>query len=596
MENPRLSFWAFFVILVSAAFSSQASAGGMVATLTPSLPSPATVGTSVTWTGSVSDAADGAIWYRFRARHLGQGYQMIRDFSPQTTLDWTAVDHEGWFEIELSAKNISTGEMVRTSAMYEITSLITGNQPSINPTSHPLVFLYSAPPCAGGSRMLVEFTAPDGTRTRTPFKACDPSFSMNYYLMGLYPDSAYTVHHLIDTGTSGTNLTAGPDLTFGTGSLSAKLLTQTVVKTPAQKISNQVLLGSTLGIPVATDLKGGVIWYGPSDITYITRPEIGGTFWGILLASPDDPSSQAIRKFDATGRTVLETNAARVNEQLAAQGRRQITAFHHEVRTLPGGRIAALADVEQILTDVQGPGPIDVIGDMIIVFDSQLNVVWTWDTFDWLDVTRTAVLGETCAQVVGCSPYNLAADANDWTHGNSVSQTPEGNLLYSSRHQDWLIKINYDNGGGDGHVIWRLGKDGDFDFASTDSYPWFSHQHDTNFEASDPTMLMLFDDGNTRVATFGSGNSRGQVLQLDETNRIATPVLNADLGVYSFALGSAQKLRDGDYFFDAGAVLGPGGPSAFSIEVNASGDVLSEIQANAMLYRSFRMTNLYTPN
>ena len=595
MQNPLGSFGAVFAIL-SAAFSSLVSAAGMVATLTPSLQAPVTVGTSVNWTVSVSGAADGAIWYRFRARHVGQAYQMIRDFSPQNTLEWTAADHEGWFEIEVSAKNTTTSERAQTTSLYEITSRISGNQPAINPTSHPLVFLYSAPPCGSGSRMQVEFTAPEGTRTRTPFKTCDPRFSVNFYLMGLYPDSNYTVHHIIDTGMSGTSLVPSADLNFRTGSLSATLFTQTVVKAPARKLSNQVLLGSALGIPVATDLKGGVIWYGPSNVTYITRPEPGGTFWAVSLGSPDDPSSQAIRKFDATGRTVLETNAARVNEQLAAQGRRKITAFHHEVRTVSGGRIAALADVEQILTDVQGPGPIDVIGDMVIVFDSQLNVVWTWDTFDWLDVTRKAVLGETCARVAGCSPYHLAADANDWTHGNSLSQTAEGNFLYSSRHQDWLIKINYDNGAGDGHVIWRLGKDGDFDFASSDSYPWFSHQHDANFEASDPTRLMLFDDGNTRAATLGRSNSRGQVLQLDETNRIATPVLNADLGVYSFALGSAQKLRDGNYSFDAGGVLGPGGPSAFSIEVNVSGDVLSEIRANVMLYRSFRMTNLYTPN
>lgn len=593
MQRIRVCFSAILMVAVLVGLPAAASASGMVATLTPSQPGPVAVGTVVTWTASVSDAADGTIWYRFRARHYGQAYQIIRDYSPVTTLDWTARDHEGWFEIEVSAKNIDTSEIVQSFAMYQFTSRIQSDQPSVNPTSHPLVFLYSAPACSNGSRMQVEFISPDGTATRTPFKGCNPKFSMNFYLMGLYPDSTYTAHAIVSDGT---NLTTGPDLTFGTGSPSGKLFTQTVMMTPTQQQSNQVLLGSALGTPVATDLKGSIIWYGPSDITYITRPEAGGEFWGITVGSPTDPTTQSIRKFDATGGTILETNAARVNEQLAAQGRRQITAFHHEVRTLPGGRIAALGDVEQILTDVQGPGPVDVIGDMIIVFDSQLNVVWTWDSFDWLDTSRLAILGETCAHVAGCSPYHLAANANDWTHGNSLSQTPDGNILYSARHQDWVIKISFDNGGGDGHVIWRLGKDGDFTFASSDIYPWFSHQHDANFENSDPTRLMLFDDGNTRVSTLGSGNSRGQVLQLDETNLLATPVLNADLGVYSFALGSAQKLRDGNYFFDAGIVLGPSGPSAFSIEVNASGDILSELQANAMLYRSFRMTSLYAPN
>jgi hypothetical protein len=233
---------------------------------------------------------------------------------------------------------------------------------------------------------------------------------------------------------------------------------------------------------------------------------------------------------------------------------------------------------------------------MILVFDSQLNVVWTWDAFDHLDVTRKAVLGETCVASAACAPYHLAADANDWTHGNCVSQTPDGNLLYSTRHQDWLIKIAYGQGGGDGHVIWRLGKDGDFSIGSTDSYPWFSHQHDANFEVGNPSELMLFDNGNTRVFALGSGNSRGQVLRLDEQNRVASVILNADLGVYSLALGAAQKLANGDYTFDAGFVLGPTGGTAFSIEVNASGKIVSEIEANTLVYRFFRMTDLYTPD
>src|SRR6266571_9222476 len=106
-----------------------------------------------------------------------------------------------------------------------------------------------------------------------------------------------------------------------------------------------------------------------------------------------------------------------------------------------------------MLTGVQGPGTVDVIGDMIIVFDPSLNVVWTWDTFDHLDVRRAAVLS---LHAGSCAPHYLALDANDWTHGNSLQQTPDGNLLYSSRHQDWLIKVNYNNGEGDGQVIWRL--------------------------------------------------------------------------------------------------------------------------------------------
>ena len=107
-----------------------------------------------------------------------------------------------------------------------------------------------------------------------------------------------------------------------------------------------------------------------------------------------------------------------------------------------------------------------------------------------------------------------------------------------------VYKIAYANGAGDGHVIWKLGKDGDFRWVSSDPYPWFSHQHDAKFDYAG--VISLFDNGNTRVSQMG-GNSRGQVLAIDESNMTITPVINADLGGYSLALGAAQRLSNGNY-------------------------------------------------
>jgi len=516
---------------------------------------------------------------------------MIRDYGPPASLDWTASDHEGLYEMEVSAKNRLTGELAAASSVYRMLSRVSpGGGPVISPTTHPLVFLYSAS-CPGGSQMKVQFQARDGVVQETPYKACQEGRSMNFYLAGLRSNTAYTARHVVNN--SG-QLTPGSDIVFGMNQDAPGLFTETVVQPPAAGVSSPILLGSSLSGAVAHDLAGNVIWYSDNNIYVVTRPEDGGYFWGTIESQLFDTSGQVIRKFDLVGMTVLETNAARVNEQLAAMGRRPITGFHHEARTLPDGSIAALAGVEQILTDVQGPGPVDVLGDMIVVLDSNLNVIWTWDTFDHLDVTRKAVLGETCGPVSACAPFYLAKNANDWTHGNAIQQTPDGELLYSTRHQDWLIKVSYQSGKGDGHVIWRLGKDGDFQFNSSDPWPWFSHQHDGNIEFSDPTALLVFDDGNTRVGSMG-GNSRGQVLRLDEPNRSASFILNADLGVYSLAVGSAQLLPDHNYHFDAGFV--PQGTGvAYSFEVDGTGHVVYEAKANAILYRTFRMTNMYTPN
>jgi hypothetical protein len=144
-------------------------------------------------------------------------------------------------------------------------------------------------------------------------------------------------------------------------------------------------------------------------------------------------------------------------------------------------------------------------------------------------------------------------------------------------------------------VLWKLGAGGDFSIQSNDPYPWFSHQHDAQFDPS-TGMFLAFDNGNTRIALAGGvGNSRGYVMQLDEVNMIATPVLLADLGVYATAVGSAQLLDNGNYHFHAGMVPNPS-PHAFSFETAPDGSQLSIFEELDQVYRSYRMSSLYSLN
>ncbi|HLJ17289.1 MAG TPA: aryl-sulfate sulfotransferase [Bryobacteraceae bacterium] len=594
LQSARLCVFWFTLGAIGIATSLNAA---IVVTLTPSTPSPASVGMIVTWNAAAGDDSPGTLWYRFRSREAGGSYRVIRDYGPLNSLGWTASDHEGTYQVEVSVRNRDTGETAAVSEIFQMNSRVTGKSPVINPTLHPLVFLYSAPACPPGNSMRVQFQSAGGMIQRTPYKNCSDGKSMNFYIAGLIPETKYSVKHSITDGTTSTD---GPTLSFTSGILLPGLITPAIVQPPSNTVTVPILLQSTLFIPAfATDLSGNVLWYNPTDVTTITRVESGGYFVGTIEGG-NDTSLEVVREFDLVGTTLAETNVARVNEQLAAMGKRQISAFHHEARTLPDGKILVLADVEQILTDVQGPGPVDVIGDMIIVLDSNLQVAWTWDTFDRLDPSRAAVLGETCLGSGACAPYYLAADANDWTHGNAVALMADGNLLFSSRHQDWIIKIEYQNGAGSGAIIWRLGKDGDFQFDSTDPYPWFSHQHDPNFEAGSTSMLLVFDNGNTRIRlNGGNGNSRGQMIQLDETNRIATVVMNADMGAFSQALGSAQQLADSDCHFEAGWVADSAsstGFSSYSEEVDPGGNLVFETKMLTQVYRSFRMTTMYNPN
>src|SRR5262249_50730629 len=152
-------------------------------------------------------------------------------------------------------------------------------------------------------------------------------------------------------------------------------------------------------------------------------------------------------------------------------------------------------------------------------------------------------------------------------------------------------KIDYSNGTGDGHIVWRLGAGGDFTVKSSDPSPWFTHQHDVRY-INDNTIT-VFDDGNTRHLTNPNAHSRGQEWVLNEQTMTATLVVNADLGNYSFALGSAQVLSNGNLDFTSG-IIGAF-PNGFgqSIEVTPDGIVNYVQQMTGAEYRSYFMSTLY---
>ncbi len=537
------------------------------------------------------------MWYRFRSRESGAAFHTIVDYGPKNTLDWTASDHEGSYQMELVVWNKQTGESAGAIAGFEFVSRVgADNAPVITPTANPLVYLYSAPACTAGMKMRVRFHLPEALAQSTPAKPCRAGVSMNFYIAGMRAQSEYTLHHVIENPKAAGR---GPALTVSTPPISVAAPTYKVNHSPPARSGSGILLQSTLfSPPVATDLLGNVLWFYDGSISFLTAPLAGGRFLGISELPGVDPSDQFLREFNLAGTTIKETNAARVSEQLTAMGLNPITAFHHEARLLPDGKYLVLASTERILTDAQGPGPVDVLGDIILVLDADFQVIWAWDGFDHLDTHRPAILGETCVTFAGCAPYTLATNANDWLHGNSVRLTPDGNLLYSARSQDWVIKINYSNGSGNGDVIWRIGKDGDFQIVSNDPSPWFSHQHDAALEQTpDGLLLTVFDDGNTRQADDPAAHSRGQAYRIDEDRRIATAVLNADLGAYSYALGSAQLLPNGNYHFDVGWITNDplgGRNTSRAVEVDPAGNVVYSIQMSIPEYRSFRMRDLYT--
>jgi hypothetical protein len=441
--------------------------------------------------------------------------------------------------------------------------------------------------------MYVEFGGAGGSPAwqRTAAQAVVPGKSTNFLVAGLLPETAYQMRSVLSDGT-----TSAPVL-FTTGGLPAGLnVPAFTVRQPPSSASDPsqgMVFHSILGplSALVTDLAGRVEWYyDPTSSGFtsqILAPTLvpGGTvlLLGFISGDGEDHGGggdgNVLREVDLAGNTVRETNVAVVSAQLAARGWQPVTDFNHEAVRLPNGYTAILAGLERTV-DVGGT-PTVYRGDAVLVLDQNFQVTWDWNPFDHLEVNRGPTLGDAGPEWI------------DWTHANSIAWSPaDGDLLVSLRSQDWVVKIDYRGGGGDGHVVWRLGQGGDFALNSSDPYPWFSHQHDARY--LDPTTLILFDDGNTRVAALGGGNSRGQVLSLNEQTMQARLVVNADLGNYSFALGSAQRTPNGNFVFTSGIQPAPDG-SWFgqAIEVSPDGTPAWVLEVPNLEYRAYRIGGLY---
>ncbi len=476
----RRSYLRMMKIGVASLAAAGASFASVNVTLSPSIGPGAPVGTSILWTAKASDTANarGILTYQFSVKPSGGAWQVRRDFYAFNSYTWTPSDEEGVYDIQVAVHS-STGSAGFASAAYDVTSRVSGGSPVVSRTNNPLVALYSMPPCAEGRTSRVRFKLPsDSVWQTTAVKNCTGNTSMNFYIAGMLGSSTYQIQQDVF---SGPFATPGPVLSFTTGAIPSGLPIQkySQVKTspaPNNTAYTVLLLGPTGSIPYATDSTGRLIWYQTPHsaiVDYLTRPLPGGTLFAITLDGSSSKASRLLREYDLAGNVIRETNYAAVSEQPVARGADPITTIHHEAIRLPNGWIAFLGSVEKVAD--QGAGPVNVLGDQIVVVDGNFQLKWWWNEFDHLDIMRPAVLGELCHRAdIGCPVLTnpTYSVANDWTHSNALAYAPDGNLIVSSRHQDWVMKVHYANGTGNGALLWRLGKDGDFRVSSSVANPW----------------------------------------------------------------------------------------------------------------------------
>jgi arylsulfate sulfotransferase len=570
--------------------------------LEPSVASPDLVGEPVTWTATATHSGTPPV-FQFSVGLHGEPLHVVHDFSPDGHFTWAPMQ-EGSYDVQVTVKNGVNATATHSAvASYMVDSRVTGAEAVISPTLNPLVALYSVPPATGEDMVYVQFSqaGDDPIWRNTHTLAVVPGESTNFFVAGMLPNTTYQMRHVFGDGT-----TSSP-LLFTTGSIPSRVTfpTFTVRQAPdpdsdlAQDLNYHPLNPA----PVVTDLLGHVVWYFDLQQSALGLDRLntsalqpGGTVLGFgrdRYAVPNNrglPPLNVLREIDLVGDPVRETNLAAVNPQLRALGHEPIYGWYHEVQHLPNGSTVALGITERTF-NIDGT-PTNYVGTMVVVLDEDFQVTWAWDAFDHLDINRLPVLGEIVDE--NDVPVRVAPilPAVDWLHNNAVTWSPaDGNLILSLRTQDWVIKIDYRNGEGDGHVVWRLGQDGDFTVNSTDPNPWFSHQHQAHY--IDDSTLILMDNGNTRHASDPNADSRGQVWRLDEQNMTATLAFNVDLGLYSQAEGGAQRLANGNYSFTLGDLGQAPNLFAQSIEVRPDGSNAYVLEKDGDEFRTYRIRTLY---
>lgn len=607
-SNAR-RYLLFALVLAVSMVTAVLSSATPAVTLSGSLPSPQPVGVPVTWTATATDTDSGTIMYAFNVGPQGGKLALVRDFGETPSFRSYPALQEGTFTVQVTARNNSTGKTGTASQTIVAIPIANSFTPvALSNTANPLVVLFSALPCPSGDTMLVSFKTSGQAAQLTPIQVCNGK-TMNFYVAGMKPSTKYSMTGVYLSGGNVAGLTN--TVTYTTSALPSGLAipANTIISpAPAAAASEPILVHSYLfggqnWVQTGTDLSGNVVWYyQPWDGAggYLTRAQIGGYFWFIGNANTD-PYQQVLREFDVAGNTVIETNTGRINEQLMAAGQPVITDVDHELRTMGNGDILMIGSTDAVLgANIQGGA--DVIYNILVVLNPSMQLVWSWNSVTCgncateLPPTRAAILGETCANGQGgCPPLTPPNTiANDWLHGNSAELAPDGSILMSLRHQDWLIKIDYKNGAGTGNILWRMGVGGDFTAVSSDPYPFFSHQHDAEWDFKGP-YLSVFDNGNTRISQNPGEFSRGQLWNINETTMTATLVDNLDIGQFCAALGTAQMLVN-----QKGTVTGlhyECGTINFTSSQSQSfyPTGIFNMSSSAASYRSAQMHDMYSP-
>jgi hypothetical protein len=535
----------------------------------------------------------------------GQTTQFVAAVSDGSAVTWSAsagmIDDTGNYTAPSGTPSAAvtvtaTSTKDRTKSASATVNVVAQGQ--VAATDNVQVALYSISPAAAG-KVSVQFGLNANYALTTWVQPVSQGGGpISLFVAGMKGNTLYHMRGVVQFS-DGTQY-MDPDMTFTTGAYPTAqepsiTASTTAGMTPQSGVELLDLLGGGAKVApaVMTDLEGNILWsYNPGIASTLNPIKLlpNGHIMLNFSGTVPDGANSILQEVDLSGKLIWQMTAADLNTALAAATctgcNITVNGTHHDFVMLPSGHLILLASTQQTISGT----PLE--GDVLIDLDQNHHPVWLWNEFDHLDTSRHPMGG------------------TDWTHTNAVIYSPDdGNLIISIRHQNWLVKVNYNNGAGAGDIVWKLGYQGDFTLAGgTDPTDWFYAQHGPSFTTANTTgqfSLVVFDNGNDRTFPTGQVQCRTtassscystvSVLQIDETAKTATLAFHETLSGFSYFGGNAEVLKNGDVEFCV-----TNGAEVREVTQDSNAKVVWRVHASMdptgafpFLYRGQRIPSLY---
>ena len=389
---------------------------------------------------------------------------------------------------------------------------------------------------ASAARVFVEYDHPQAGRYRTPLS--EPGAAHVIPLVRLRPETTYDYTIFVVDGSvvegsavdgaaaAGADAAAGPGGRFTTGALPRRLAA----------ISMQVSGRSSQPLILSGYRRGDGRWY------FVFWDEVGATVWYYVtekfhlspIAQLPDGNFVYLDRERITEITPLGEIVTRIEHGGA------VGIPHHEVTLLADGRLIYPSREFIVIDDSANGGPAEATFgiDTLRVWDrasGRFEQVW--------DPTKAWDIRDPAQRV----PDPMSGEATNWTHINSLSIGPRGNLIVSARSRNQVVSLSADLRA----IEWQLhGPDSDYRFPKPADR--FYGQHTA--QQLDNGNLLLFDNGRGRPDAEGGAYSRALELRLDEAAGTAVKVweYRPTPDIYSVGQSSAYRLSNGNTLINFG--------------------------------------------